>query len=98
MAPSFGWFIGAFFVGGLKEIGEPARKSLIVDLSPDDIRARTVGVYYTIRNLLVVPAGALGGFLWQRASHLPLEVACAVGAVGVIVFLVTSRDTPATAR
>jgi len=91
-APTFPWLVAAFVVGGLKEIGEPARKSLIVDLSPDDRRARTVGVYYTIRNLLVVPAGALGGLLWQRARHLPLEVACAIGAVGVIVFLMTPYD------
>jgi predicted MFS family arabinose efflux permease len=91
-ASTFGWLAAAFVVGGLKEVGEPARKSLIVDLSPDDRRARTVGVYYTIRNLLVVPAGALGGLLWQRAPHLPLEAACAVGAVGVIVFLMTPHE------
>ena len=61
-------------------------------------RARTVGVYYTIRNLLVVPAGALGGLLWQRARHLPLEVACAIGAVGVIVFLMTPDDRTSDIR
>ena len=97
-APTFPWLVAAFVVGGLKEIGEPARKSLIVDLSPDDRRARTVGVYYTIRNLLVVPAGALGGLLWQRARHLPLEVACAIGAVGVIVFLMTPYDRTSDIR
>ena len=88
-ATTYGWLVAAFVVGGLKEIGEPARKSLIVDLSPDDRRARTVGVYYAIRNMLVVPAGLVGGLLWQRAPHLPLEAACAVGAVGVVVFLLT---------
>ena len=31
----------------------------------------------------------VGGLLWQSAPHLPLEVASAVGAVGVIVFLLT---------
>ena len=97
-APSFPWLVAAFVIGGLKEIGEPARKSLIVDLSPDDRRARTVGVYYTIRNLLVVPAGALGGLLWQRARHLPLEVACAIGVVGVIVFLMTPDDRTSDLR
>lgn len=97
-APTFPWLVAAFVLGGLKEIGEPARKSLIVDLSPDDRRARTVGVYYTIRNLLVVPAGALGGLLWQQARHLPLEVACAIGAVGVIVFLVTPYDRTSDIR
>jgi MFS family permease len=94
LATSYTWLVAAFAIGGLKEIGEPARKSLIVDLSPDDRRARTVGVYYAIRNLLVVPAGAIGGLLWQRAPHLPLEAACAVGAIGVIVFLLTPQETP----
>lgn len=90
-ASGYGWLIGAFIIGGLKEIGEPARKSLIVDLAPDDRRARAVGVYYTIRNLLVVPAGVIGGLLWQRTPHLPLEAAFLVGSVGVIVFLLIPR-------
>lgn len=86
-ASGFVWLVLAFVVGGLKEIGEPARKSLIVDLAPDHRRARVVGLYYTIRNLLVVPAGVIGGLLWQRAPHLPLEAAFLVGSVGVMAFL-----------
>jgi hypothetical protein len=83
--------LAAFFIGGPKEFGEPARKSLIVDFAPDQQRARTVGVYYGIRNLLVVPAGIIGGLLWQQAHTLPLEVSCAVGAIGTVVFVLTSR-------
>jgi hypothetical protein len=79
--------VAAFVIGGLKEIGEPARKSLIVDLAPDDRRARVVGLYYTIRNLVIVPAGLVGGLLWQRAPHLPLEAAFVVGLAGVAVFV-----------
>jgi MFS family permease len=91
LAASFPALAAAFCVGGLKEIGEPARKSLIVDLAPDHRRARTVGVYYGIRNLVVVPAGLLGGVLWQAAPSLPLEVASAIGAIGVVVYLATAR-------
>jgi MFS family permease len=83
--------LGAFVIGGLKEIGEPARKSLIVDLAPDAQRARTVGVYYTIRNFLVAPAGLVGGLLWQRAPQLPLDVAFAVSLIGLVVFVLSSR-------
>jgi MFS family permease len=79
--------VGAFLIGGLKEIGEPARKAFIVTLAPDDRRASTVGLYYTFRNLLVVPAGIAGGLLAQRALSLPLEVAAIVGLLGVVVFL-----------
>jgi MFS family permease len=90
-ATSFPALMAAFFLGGLKEIGEPARKSLIVDLAADHQRGRAVGVYYTIRNLLVFPAGIIGGLLWQRAPTLPLEVAFVVGAAGTVLFVLSSR-------
>jgi MFS family permease len=89
-ASSFPALVAAFVVGGLKEIGEPARKSLIVDLAPDHQRARTVGAYYAIRNFLVVPAGLIGGLLWQRGPHLPLEAAFIVSGIGALVFALTS--------
>jgi MFS family permease len=91
LATGYPALMAAFVVGGLKEFGEPARKSLIVDLAPEGHRGRAVGVYYGIRNLLVVPAGIVGGLLWQRAHTLPLEVAAAVGAIGTVVFVLTAR-------
>lgn len=93
LATSFPMLLAAFLIGGLKEFGEPARKSLIVDFAPDQTRARTVGVYYGIRNLLVVPAGIIGGLLWQQSPTLPLEASCAVGAIGTAVFVLTSGAT-----
>lgn len=89
LAGSYHALAGAFVIGGLKEIGEPARKSLILDFAPDDRRAATVGVYYAIRNLLVVPAGLIGGLLWQRSPYLPLEAAFLVSSTGVLVFLIS---------
>jgi MFS family permease len=91
LATTYPALVAAFAIGGLKEIGEPARKSLIVDLAPDDRRASAVGAYYGIRNLAVVPAGVAGGLLWQQAPHLPLEAACVVSTFGLAVFLLTSR-------
>jgi hypothetical protein len=32
-----------------------------------------------------------GGLLWQQAPHLPLEAACVVSTVGLVVFLLTSH-------
>jgi MFS family permease len=93
LALTFPALVAAFCLGGLKEIGEPARKSLIVDLAPDDERARTVGVYYAIRNLVVVPAGIIGGVLWQQGPTRPLEAAFAIGSIGLVVFVLTGlRD------
>lgn len=79
----------AFVVGGLREIGEPARKALIVDLVQASLRARSVGLYYLIRSVAIAPAAALGGLLWQIAPPLPFWTAGAIGCVGVAVFAVT---------
>jgi MFS family permease len=94
LATSFPALVAAFIVGGLKEFGEPARKSLIVDLAPHHQRGRAVGVYYGIRNLLVVPAGMVGGLLYQHSPALPLEAASLVGAIGTLAFAITSRRAP----
>jgi MFS family permease len=91
-AHGFTALVAAFVVGGLKETGEPARKALIVDLADPAERARAVGVYYTIRNLLIVPAGAIGGILWTYDQRAPLQVAGAVGMLGVAAFWITSRE------
>jgi MFS family permease len=91
MSATFPALVIAFAIGGMREMGEPARKSLIVDLSEPAHRGRSVGVYYTVRNLLVVPAGVVGGLLWQRSPALPLEAAFAVSAAGAVVYLFTSR-------
>ena len=90
-ASTYPQLLAAFVIGGLKEIGEPARKSLIVDLAPDATRASTVGVYYGIRNLLVVPAGLIGGLLWKSDPRLPLEVACLISLTGAIAFVIVRR-------
>jgi MFS family permease len=98
MSSTFPALAVAFVIGGMKEMGEPARKSLIVDLSDAAHRGRSVGVYYTVRNLLVVPAGIVGGLLWQRAPALPLDVACVVAGAGAVAYLAMSREGPPASR
>src|SRR5262245_10118531 len=90
-AHSFTALVVAFVIGGLKEMGEPARKAFIVDLADPAERARAVGVYYTIRNLLIVPAGAIGGILWTSDPKIPLQVAGGVGILGFAAFWIASR-------
>ena len=88
---SFGALALAFVVGGLREIGEPARKALIVDLAEPHLRARSVGLYYLVRSLAVSPAALVGGALWAVAPRLPFLAAAGVGAVGTLVFAATVR-------
>lgn len=81
----------AFVLGGFKEIGEPARKAMIVDLCRPTSRAREVGAYYFVRNLLVVPGGLIGGLIWQQSPALVLQVAGIVSTVGLLVYILNHR-------
>ena len=94
-APTFGALVLAFVVGGLREVGEPARKALIVDLAEPHLRARSVGLYYLVRSLAVSPAALVGGALWAAAPRLPFYAAAAVGAVGTVVFALTVSEAEA---
>jgi len=92
---SFGWLLAAFVVGGLREMGEPARKALIIDLAEPEVRARVVGLYYLGRSLAIAPAALIGGLLWKVSPALPFYVAAVAGAIGVIVFTLTVREEDA---
>jgi MFS family permease len=82
----------AFVIGGLREIGEPARKALIVDLAEPHVRARSVGLYYLIRSLAITPAAFVGGLLWNVAPPMPFYVAGAIGGIGTLVFAFTVEE------
>ena len=82
LSHSFVALAAAFVLGGLREIGEPARKALIVDLSDPGARGRTVGLYYTIRGFSVAGAAAVGGALWTVRPALTFVVATALGLFG----------------
>jgi MFS family permease len=83
-ARSFAGLLAAWVVGGLSEIGEPARKALIVDLADPAARGRTVGVYYSLRGFAVAGAAAIGGALWTIRPALTFETAAALGVVGTL--------------
>ena len=89
LAHDFATLVVAFVVGGLREIGEPARKALIVDLVRPSLRARSIGLYYLIRSVTIAPAAVVGGLLWEIAPALPFWVAGGIGLVGVVVFAAT---------
>jgi MFS family permease len=88
-ARSLAGLVLAFVVGGLREIGEPARKALILDLVHPNVRARGVGLYYLLRSLAIAPAAIVGGFLWKVSPAVPFYMAGAIGAVGVLLFTLT---------
>ncbi|HJR53469.1 MAG TPA: MFS transporter [Gemmatimonadota bacterium] len=82
----------AFVVGGLREIGEPSRKAMIVDAADAELRGRTVGLYYLVRGISVTPAAVIGGLLWRISPATPFYVAGAVGLAGVALFVATVEE------
>jgi len=91
-ATNFAWLVIAYVIGGLREIGEPSRKAMIVDLAQDNIRARSVGLYYLVRGLSITPAAAIGGLLWKIAPQVPFVTAGLIGVVGTVVFIATVEE------
>ncbi|HLN98359.1 MAG TPA: MFS transporter [Pyrinomonadaceae bacterium] len=92
LAANFAFLILAFVVGGLREIGEPSRKAMIVDFAREDLRARSVGLYYLVRSLSITPAAAIGGLLWKISPAVPFVVAGVIGLIGTIVFTLTVEE------
>jgi len=92
LSSSFTSLVVAFVIGGLREIGEPSRKAMIVDFAAPHLRARTVGLYYLIRSLSISPAAAIGGLLWRIAPEVPFIAAGVVGIIGAIVFAATVEE------
>jgi MFS family permease len=88
-AHNFRWLVCAFIIGGLREIGEPSRKAMIVDLARHNLRARTVGLYYLVRSFSITPASAIGGLLWRIRPQTPFIVAGIIGIVGTLLFAAT---------
>jgi MFS family permease len=91
---SLEWLIAAFILRGLKEFGEPTRKALIMDLSPDNCKAGMFGLYYLIRDVFVAVAALGGAFLWQISPQTNLITAFVFGIIGTVGFAVFGRDTP----
>ena len=91
---SMEWLLLAFILRGLKEFGEPTRKSLIMDLSPDRCKAGMFGLYYLIRDIIVAFATLGGAFLWQINPQANLITAFGFGVIGTIGFAVFGRDQP----
>ena len=85
-AHNFAWLALAFVVRGLKEFGEPARKALIIGEAAPELRARTYGVYYLIRDCTVTSGSFLGAWLWYISPQANFIGAAICGALGTIWF------------
>jgi MFS family permease len=75
-APADPLVVGVLFAfSGLRFAGLPAHKALIVGPAERDAGGRVTGRYYLIRNLVVIPSAALGGWIYDSdwRTVLPLD-------------------------
>ncbi|QLH79774.1 MFS transporter [Halosimplex rubrum] len=102
-----------FAFSGLRFAGLPSHKALIVGPAERDAGGRVTGAYYLLRNAIVIPSAALGGYLYDSAwtvdlpagplatltagPELAFSVATVVGIAGVAYFLVFGEEFAAYA-
>ena len=91
---SFWTLAAAFVIRGLKEFGEPTRKSLILDLAPEHRKAGMFGLYYLLRDLIVAVAALGGALLWAIQPEVNFLTALAFGLMGTVWFAVRGSDLP----
>lgn len=85
-AHNFAWLAVAFVVRGLKEFGEPSRKALIIAQAAPELRARTYGAYYLIRDCVVTTGSFVGAWLWSISPQANFIGAAVCGALGTFWF------------
>lgn len=83
---SFSTLLAAFVVRGLKEVGEPTRKALIMQLAPENRKAAAFGAYYLFRDTIISFAAFAGAFLWRLSPAVNFFSAFAFGMLGAIWF------------
>ena len=88
-AHSFAMLVVAFVIRGLKEFGDSPRKALIVGYARPEMRGRTVGAYYLIRDTFVSVGSLLGAWLWHFGPNVNFWGATALGAAGTAVYCAT---------
>ncbi|NHN46365.1 MFS transporter [Halostella sp. JP-L12] len=82
-----------FAFSGLRFAGLPSHKALIVGPAEQGTGGRVTGTYYLLRNVVVVPSAALGGYLWEFVSpEVAFTLAAAVGLVGTGYFLLFGEE------
>ncbi|MDL5363139.1 MFS transporter [Halalkalicoccus sp. NIPERK01] len=91
---SLSWaMILIFAVSGLRFAGLPSHKALIVGPAEQEAGGRVTGTYYLLRNTIVIPSAALGGYLWEFVSpEIAFTLAAVIGVVGTGYFLVFGEE------
>ncbi|PSQ29567.1 MFS transporter [Halobacteriales archaeon QS_9_67_15] len=82
-----------FTFSGLRFAGLPSHKALIVGPAERGTGGRVTGTYYLLRNTVVIPSAALGGYLWDFVSpEVAFSLAAVIGVVGTGYFLLFGQE------
>ncbi|MGZ0748442.1 MFS transporter [Haloparvum sp. AD34] len=82
-----------FAFSGLRFAGLPSHKALIVGPAEQGAGGRVTGTYYLLRNTIVIPSAALGGYLWEFVSpEIAFTIAAVIGVVGTGYFLAFGEE------
>lgn len=85
--------IVVFGFSGLRFAGLPSHKALIVGPAKQGAGGRVTGSYYLLRNTVVIPSAALGGYLWEFVSpEVAFTIAAGIGVVGTGYFLLFGKE------
>ena len=86
-APHWSWLFLSFFIAGFKTAGGPVRGVVLTKLAKPQREGQHVGLYETLIDLAVLPAGVLGGVLWQFIGvGIPFWLALVGGLIGCGVY------------
>ncbi|MFB6354477.1 MAG: MFS transporter [Halobacteriales archaeon] len=92
-APADPVVVGLLFAfSGLRFAGLPAHKALIVGPAEAGAGGRVTGTYYLVRNVVVIPSAAIGGWLYGQDPTVAFGLASAVGLVGTAFFLAFGEE------
>ncbi|WP_181685539.1 MFS transporter [Halorhabdus salina] len=85
--------LAAFAFSGLRFVGLPSHKAMIVGPAEQDAGGRVTGTYYLLRNAVVIPSAAIGGYLWEFLSpEIAFTLAAVIGTVGTGYFLIFGEE------
>jgi hypothetical protein len=80
--PLMAGLVVAYVLNGLREFGEPARKSMITSGFPAEVRARGVGIYGGLRSFAFFPAPVVAALLWRQIG--PEATFLLGGGIGLV--------------
>ncbi|MBN2049301.1 MAG: MFS transporter [Spirochaetales bacterium] len=87
------FYIVAFFVGFLSDLGHPARQAMIADILPENKRAEGFGVFRVIHNLAWIVGPSIGGLMAAR-SYMTLFITDAVlSSLTALIILKSIAET-----